>query len=142
MHIHNKFEVTLKELVAETKKKGGKPKSLTVDPKEAWGILNEMRAAGRGNGSFELTFAGIDRIVPYQTIYRGAGEFTAEEANDLIKQWIRGEYGVLYDGIPINVKVPPKKPDVPDVTVQAPDFEIPPKPEGPANETIPWWRFW
>ena len=117
--IKNKYEVSFRKLVRESRTDGGIPDVIHVNGKEAWDILNEIRAVGLQG--FEIE-AG-DEYDPKFILKASKEKIEKDAATDIVKRWWLKDFGVLFlDGdnkIPIHVIHQPK-----------------PKPEGPPNEKI------
>jgi hypothetical protein len=108
MHLKNKYEVSFRELINETEKKKGIPKEITVEPMEAWGILNEIRSAS--SPSFDIkVLKEHDSFSLYSRLRRG-DDHTADEANELIRMWHNGDFAVYFDNIPLRVVPAASKP--------------------------------
>lgn len=108
MHIKNKYEVSFTELINETEKKKGIPKEITIEPMEAWGILNEIRSGSSQKFEIKILRDG-DNFSLYNRLRRG-GDHTADEANELLRMWHAGEFSIYFDGIPLRVVPAQTKP--------------------------------
>lgn len=132
MHIKNKYEVSLNELIDATKKKGGIPKHVDVSPQEAWDILREIALFGKSSpfvigGQYQLA-SSVFEIKSRLLNKKEAIEL--EEAKELVSKWMRGEFTVYFNDLPIHVKW-----ETPNI----------PTPAGPVREKLEkatWWKFW
>lgn len=106
MHIKNKYEVSLKELMRETKKSGGDPELIVIDQFEAWDILKEMRRVGKIRSEFEFTSDKHTAMYleAAAIIWNGKQELNKDVATKLIVPWIRGDWFISIAGIPIRVQ--------------------------------------
>jgi hypothetical protein len=113
MHIKNKFEVSFKELISATKQKGGVPDHIDVSPQEAWDILREIHRFGRNSPFSISSCCGHQTSKQFEVASRLVNKsepIEREEALNLINSWIRGEYQVHLNDIPIDVKPDRKAP--------------------------------
>lgn len=113
MHIKNKFEVSFKELITATKQKGGVPDHIDVTPQEAWDILREIHRFGRKSPFSISGYCGHQTSKQFEVAARLVNKtepIERAEALNLINSWMRGEYQVHLNGIPIDVKPEQKAP--------------------------------
>lgn len=113
MHIKNKYEVSLKELIQQTRQKGGVPERIDISPQEAWDILREIHRFGR-NSPFSIgSKHGHTTSTQFELSSRlvnNSNPIAREEATQLIKQWMQGEFEIFFNDIPLTVKREAKAP--------------------------------
>jgi hypothetical protein len=106
MHIKNKYEVSLKELIKKTKEKGGVPARIEVTPQEAWDILREIQAFGKGSpfviGAEYQLAESIFEIK--SRLFNNKSTIGREEALQLINRWVQGQYYIYIEDLQIVVK--------------------------------------
>lgn len=132
MHIKNKYEVSFKELIEQSEKKGGIPKHFMIDQYEAWDILNEMRLAGTASKcKYKVRHKdGAHHIYPQSEIFNSADDIDIKKANAIVKRWMVEEFLIYYEDIPIKIKaVPNKKKELPEPEKEGDAPNVPqPKP--------------
>ena len=104
LQIKNKYSVSLAKLIRESKKDGGIPDFIEVSAKEAWEILNEIRAV-RNTG---FVIEGTAHYDPQFLLNASQEKLELIVAEDLVTRWFKGDYNVFFkkesDRIPIYVK--------------------------------------
>lgn len=107
MYLKNKYEVSLRELVRVATEKGGIPAKITVDLKEAMGIIQELNLTDehchtvRKNG-FNIVIpttsgdSSTNNVCSFET-FRGLG------MGELISRWEEDKLSVTFDGIPLKI---------------------------------------
>jgi len=136
MKIKNKYEVSFRELVEATEKKGGLPKEIVVTVQEAKEIIDEMGASsgGKPDTSFHVTFPNNDGQ-PYDfRMGKMLWEGNLDDARmfEVLNAWYKKEFVVKYDNIPVRIEPQKKTPP--------PPTEYANKPTIPENESIRWWQ--
>ena len=111
IRLKNKYQLALQKMVQDCENKGGIPDYIEVIPGEAWDILKEMQACKSKKAKYEAKYslAGAEDV-RFQ-IY-GSSPIDIEMANVLVRRWMKEEFIVSYDEIPIKV-VQKKKVDNP-----------------------------
>ena len=111
LQIKNKYEVALAKLIRETKKDGGIPDFIEVSAKEAWEILNEIRAVSKTGFVIEA----MPHYDPRFLLNSSNEKLELEVAEDLVTRWFKGDFSVYFtkeiektnkmmDKIPIRIK--------------------------------------
>lgn len=111
MYLENKYEVSLRELVRVAKDKGGIPSRITVDLKEALGIIEELKLASESNRIMNRNGFCI-KLPDITTTQTGnvstVNTFRVETFNtlgipELISQWTEGKMSITFDGVPLQI---------------------------------------
>jgi len=136
LQIKNKYEVTFKKLISESRGAGGVPDLLQVNGKEAWDILNEMRLVGMHGFEVEAT----DEYDPNFMLRSSKDKLDKETATDLVTRWWKKEFKVNFlddhkRRIPIEViSKPTVKPAPPKNDKSSSSDEVKDKPTPPEQE--------
>ena len=132
LQIKNKYEVSFIKLIKESKEDGGIPDRIQINGREAWEILNEIRAVGSGAFVIEPT----DEYDPQFLLKSSKERIDQDVAEDLVTRWWRKQFSVIFknkaDKIPVEV-VPEKRPGA---TKPKKDKPLPPPPTTPKLEAV------
>ena len=104
MYLKNKYEVSLRELVRVAAEKGGIPAKITVDLKEAMGIIQELNLTDehchivrRSGFNFVIHLTSSDSTVCSLETFKSLG------MGKLISRWKEDKLSVTFDGIPLKI---------------------------------------
>lgn len=129
MRIRNKYELSFRELVSQTKNKGGLPKEIAVSVKEAKEIIDEMGASsgGKPDTSFRVSFPkdeydfGLARLI-------WEGSLSPDDMLTVLNAWYQGQFVVLFDDIPLKIEREKVKPPTTE--------------QSAIEHEKQWWQFW
>ena len=91
LRIKNKYEVSLLKLLKETGEDGGIPENFEVSGKEAWDILNEIRAVKQTRFVIEPT----TEYDPQFILKSSTDKLDPQTAQELVTRWYSGEFKVI-----------------------------------------------
>ena len=109
LQLKNKYEVSLTKLLKQSAEDGGVPDFFEVSGREAWEILNEMRAVPQTKFVIEST----DEYDPQFILKSTTEKLDHDTAQDLVTHWFNKEFGVTLKKdantiVPLRVTVKPK----------------------------------
>ena len=132
MYIHNKYGLSFKELVEDTKRRGGVPKEIVVTVQEARDIIDEMGRLTdtRRDTAFRVVFPKEEGQPRDFVLSRMLTEsdLSEEQVVKVLNAWYTKEFAVLFNDIPVRIELQRKSSQVSD------------KPTSSKNATTRWWH--
>lgn len=124
MRIKNKFAVSFAKMVKETEALGGICKEITIDPTEAWEILNEIRTMPKDGSPFRVSNTAktteLTQLQAKSLVYNGAQPISKDDAKEIITSMMAGHLQITFNDIPLRVVQKPKVPSLRDVPKNVP----------------------
>lgn len=111
MTLKNKILLSMDRLIMETKKKGGVPESIFLEPQEAIEFLREIKYADRSFRGNNITVKHTNNNdVDIRFLLQG--ELTDERLKTFVKNWHKKIFVIFFKGIELKVveKKLPKAP--------------------------------
>lgn len=136
----NKFQMAIDKMLDDSKKLGGDPDNIIIEPSEAYSLLKEAAKnpdAYKGKLSVVRTDSVEENVsVLWKNIFISND---VDSIKKMVTDWYKLKYKVTYSGVELKIVKPkeevPKEIEVPPLVVDSPE-PAPPEPRMPYSRII------